>query len=99
MKRIINLVIYSAIIIGSSNICIAASFKQNCHGYLVKDEFGLHLAKNSNGAPFDGVSWCDASIEDQDKVLRKCVVGGPCSIKGSVQGHGVFNWVKIDTVN
>jgi len=85
-----------AIMIGSGS-GDAKPFQENCSGYLIQDpEFGLHLAKNAKGDAFDGVTWCDASIEDKlkDVVLQKCSVGRPCKIRGYVEGHGTFHWTS-----
>ncbi len=80
----------------------ASPFPQKCSGYLVNStDFGITLAKNVKGESFDGVSWCDASFGNAQlkTVLSTCSLGGFCRIEGLVQGHGVFNWVRIDKVS
>lgn len=78
------------------------SFRQDCRGYLVhEDALGWHLAKDAHGTTFDGVTWCDAAFEGalEEVVLAHCGLGTSCHVNGLVQGHGVFNWVRIDKVD
>ena len=83
----------------TSGCSYATPFRQTCKGYLVSDNFGLHLAKNADGDSFEGVTWCDATIDDQRRVLQNCSIGRPCFIEGTVQGHVTFNWVTIDSLH
>jgi hypothetical protein len=67
-----------------------------CRGELIRDDYKvLQLARNARN-----LTWCDAEIADhlEAKVLKVCVVGSLCEIKGSIQGHGAFAWVKITKV-
>ena len=84
-----------------SNSVSAKPFEQKCIGHLINDpQFGHHLAKNAKGDPFDGVTWCDATIEGAllKQVLATCPVSSVCRIEGLVEGHGTFSWKKIDRV-
>ena len=78
---------------------VAKPFEQKCIGHLVDDPmFGYHLAKNEKGDPFDGVTWCDATIDEPllKRVLQTCSPNDICRIEGLVEGHGTFSWVKIN---
>jgi hypothetical protein len=85
-------------------LCSAASakpFEQKCIGHLINDpQFGYQLAKNAKGDPFDGVTWCDATIEGAllKQVLAICPINSICRIEGLVEGHGTFSWKKINRV-
>ena len=79
----------------------AKPFEQKCIGHLIDDpQFGYQLAKNAKGDPFDGVTWCDATIDGAllKQVLAICPINSICRIEGLVEGHGTFSWKKIDRV-
>jgi len=99
-------VIIGAICVGSSSGLGAASQTDptpawpknsqfNCSGILVQEE-GIFQLKPDQGM----LPWCGADIEDKDKgrVLAVCKVGSRCEIKGVINGHGAFSWVKITSV-
>jgi hypothetical protein len=76
----------------------------SCQGVLVQDDT-LHLQpvppfREIGGGP----PWCDADISDEfghgaaRLVLATCKVDEWCEIKGVVDGHGTWNWVKILSV-
>ncbi len=75
----------------------AKSMSQLCTGVMLKNEYGTHLALDSSGAHFPGVSWCDASFEGEleARALATCPLGSTCKVDGLFQGHGVFAWTKI----
>jgi hypothetical protein len=67
-----------------------------CRGELTRDNYQvLQLARNAYN-----LTWCDAEISGdlEAKVLKICVVGSLCEIKGIIQGHGAFAWVKITKI-
>ena len=65
-----------------------------CSGVLAQDD-GYRLT------PDQGMlTWCSADIDDKDeaRVLGACKPGQRCEIKGTIMGHGTFNWTAISSV-
>ena len=79
-----------------------SSIAKTCSGILteVKDFEGNYQLENASGGEL-----CDSYIGEVGsatalkQVLKVCVVGHRCHIRGLIRGHGAFWWVKIFSVH
>jgi len=76
-----------------------------CTGVLTSSDTQLDSDAIKLKPEAGSVTWCDSDIEDdiaepgtRARVLKKCWFGGRCRIRGIVNGHGAFYWVRIQSV-
>jgi hypothetical protein len=68
-----------------------------CIGLLEQSRGAYRLSPN----PEDKMkTWCDADLSEgkEVQVLKACSLNDQCIIKGVIEGHGTFAWVKIYSV-
>jgi hypothetical protein len=63
-----------------------------CGGTVTLNEGSYQLNPDSGM-----LTWCDADLagKEKDQVLKACPLNTRCQIKGIIEGHGAFGWVKI----
>jgi hypothetical protein len=87
--------------VGSAVEASAAERSQNCSGVMKEDSGDYSLNPDAGSG-----LWCDALLSEEfssvkgltQKVLKVCPVGSHCRIKGGYEGHGVFYWSQVTSV-